>query len=67
MNLLILFIGIIIGILIAGSIFTYITIKNDGERGKVTKDMQNYIEDLERENIDLKTRNKRLKEALRKT
>lgn len=67
MNLLILFIGIIIGILIAGSIFAYITIKNDGERGKVAKDMQNYIEDLERENIDLKARNKRLKEALRKT
>lgn len=67
MNLLILFVGIIIGILIAGSIFTYITIKNDGERSKVTKDMQNYIDELERENIDLKARNKRLKEALRKT
>lgn len=67
MNLLILFIGILIGILIAGSIFAYITIKNDGERSKVAKDMQNYIEDLERENIDLKARNKRLKEALRKT
>lgn len=67
MNLLILFIGIIIGVLIAGSIFTYITIKNDGERDKAAKDMQNYIDELERENIDLKTRNKRLKEALRKT
>lgn len=65
MNLLILFIGIIIGILIAGSIFVYVTLHNDNK--STIRDMKNYIDELERENTDLKARNKRLKEALRKT
>lgn len=65
MNLLILFVGIIIGILISGSIFVYVTLRND--KTNAINDMKKYIEDLERENTDLKARNKRLKEALRKT
>lgn len=65
MNLLILFVGIIIGILIAGSIFVYVTLRNDNTN--TINDMKKYIDELERENTDLKARNKRLKEALRKT
>lgn len=64
MNLLILFVGIIIGILISGTIFT-ITIHN--EKQNAVDDMKSYINELERENVDLKERNRRLKEALRKT
>lgn len=64
MNLLILFVGIIIGILIAGSIFIIVH-RNDNQNA--IDDMKSYINELERENIDLKARNKRLKEALRKT
>lgn len=65
MNLLILFIGILIGVLITGSVFGYISYKNPN--GKAMQDAKKYIDELERENIDLKARNKRLKEALRKT
>lgn len=53
MELLILFVGILIGILISGGIFTAIIMKND-----------DYIHQLEDENENLKERNARLKENI---
>lgn len=43
----------------------YVTLHNDNK--STIRDMKNYIDELELENTDLKARNKRLKEALRKT
>lgn len=64
MNLLIFMIGVLVGILISGSIFVFITLKNDPKPDTDSiKAMKEYIQDLESENEELKERNARLKEA----
>ena len=52
--------GIIVGILIAGSTFAYITIKRDNNPS--IKAMHDYIRELEEKNTELEERNARLKE-----
>lgn len=66
MNILILFVGIFLGILIAGSIFVYVVYKEEPETNSI-KAMKDYIFELEEQNRELKTQVNKLKEALRKT
>ena len=66
MNLLILLIGILVGILISGSIFVYLVLREEPDN-KSIKAMKDYIFELEEENKELKTQVNKLKEALRKT
>lgn len=60
MIFIVFMVGILVGILIAGSIFVYLTIKKDNNPS--IKAMHDYIHQLEEENEELKQRNARLKE-----
>ena len=62
MTFVIFMVGILVGILIAGSVFVYLTIKKDNNPS--IKAMHDYIHQLEEENEELKQRNARLKENI---
>ena len=60
MAFVIFMVGVLVGILIAGSVFVYLTIKKDNNPS--IKAMHDYIHQLEEENEELKQRNAKLKE-----
>ena len=60
MIFIVFMVGILVGILIAGSIFAYLTIKRDDSPS--IKAMHDYIHELEEKNTELEARNAKLKE-----
>ena len=62
MAILLVLIGVVIGILISGVIFTLIVYKSD--ENPSIKAMHDYIHQLEEENENLKERNARLRENI---
>ena len=65
MNLLIFCAGILVGIVLSGSIFAYLVYKKEPESDTNSiKAMKDYIFELESEVSDLKETNKKLRETI---